>query len=260
MALIAGYRARMHGRGPPAAPPRPGLRHLVRSALALAGLGMAVGAAAQTVGGPVDLELAFVVDGSGSIDDEEFRLQRQGYANALANPRVVKAITSGFLRAVAVTYIEFAGSGCIWQRVGWTKIHDAASARAFGGRILAAPREYCPGGNAIGEAVATAAESALGNEYEGTRKVIDVSGDGPDTVGTVPVEIARAAALSHGFTINGLVIERPSMPHLPQYYRSRIAGGAGSFVIEAEGRRAFADAILKKLILEIASSAAGAAP
>lgn len=215
----------------------------------------ACGAAAQTARVPVDLELAFVVDASGSIDDEEFRLQRQGYADALANPRVLKAISGGFLRAVAVTYVEFAGSGCVWRRVGWTAIRDAADAKAFGDRVLAAPRERCPGGNAIGEAVAAAAESALGNGYDGTRKVIDVSGDGPDTVGAVPVEIARAAALAHGFTINGLVIERPSMPDLPEYYRSSIAGGPGSFVIEAENRRTFADAILKKMILEIAGRA-----
>ncbi len=214
--------------------------------------GSAFAASAETGRGAVDLELAFVVDGSGSIDDEEFRLQRQGYADALANPRVLRAITSGFLRAIAVTYIEFAGSGCIWQRVGWTRIDDAASAKAIGARILTAPRDYCAGGNAIGEAVATAAETALGNDFDGTRKVIDVSGDGPDTVGIVTIGEARAAALAHGFTINGLVIERPGMPQLPDYYRANIAGGPRSFVIEAKSRRTFADAILKKLILEIA--------
>ncbi len=200
-----------------------------------------------------------MVYGSGSILVEEFRLQRRGYAEALANPRVLEAISGGFLRAVAVTYIEFAGSGCVWQRVGWTAIRDAATARAFGDRVLAAPRERCAGGNAIGEAVAAAAESALGNGYDGTRRVIDVSGDGPDTVGAVPVEIARAAALARGFTINGLVIERPSRPDLPRYYRSSIAGGPGSFVIEAGNRRTFAAAVLRKMILEIAGRAAEAA-
>ena len=222
------------------------------AAAALLAAGAASGASAQGGRAAVDLELAFVVDGSGSIDDEEFRLQRRGYADALANPRVLRAITSGFLRAIAVTYIEFAGPGCVWQRVGWTRIGDEASAKAVGARILAAPREYCRGGNAIGEAVATAAESALGNRFDGTRKVIDVSGDGPDTVGIVTIGEARAAALAHGFTINGLVIERPTMPHLPEYYRANIAGGPRHFVIEAKSRRTFADAILKKLILEIA--------
>ena len=200
----------------------------------------------------VDLELAFVVDASGSIDREEMQLQRQGYADALANPQVLRAIRGGFLGAVAVSYVEFAASGCVWQRVAWTKIDDPLSAKAAGARITAAPRERCPGGNAIGEAVAFASESALGNEFKGTRKVIDVSGDGPDTTGLIAVEDARDAALANGFTINGLVIERPSMPALPEYYKFNVTGGPRSFVIIAESRRAFADAIRKKLILEIA--------
>ena len=201
---------------------------------------------------PVDLELAFVVDASGSIDREEMQLQRQGYADALANPQVLRAIRGGFLGAIAISYIEFAAGGCVWQRVAWTKIDDLPSAKAAGARITAAPRDRCPGGNAIGEAVAHASESALGNEFKGTRKVIDVSGDGPDTTGPIAVEDARDDAVANGFTINGLVIERPSMPSLPEYYRSNITGGPRSFVIEAENRRSFADAIRKKLILEIA--------
>ena len=200
----------------------------------------------------VDLELAFVVDASGSIDREEMQLQRRGYADALANPQVLSAIRSGFLGAIAISYIEFAAGGCIWQRVTWTKIDDPSSAKAAGARITAAPRDRCPGGNAIGEAVAYASESVLGNEFKGTRKVIDVSGDGPDTTGLIAVEDARDAAVANGFTINGLVIERPSMPSLPEYYKFNVTGGPRSFVIKAENRRSFADAIRKKLILEIA--------
>ena len=202
---------------------------------------------------PVDLELSFVVDASGSIDNEEMGLQRQGYANALANPEVQKAIAGGFLRSIAVSYIEFAADGCIWQWLDWVKISDLASARAAGAKILAAPREFCSGGNAIGDAVAFATRSTLENGFDGTRKVIDVSGDGPDTTGMIAVQDARADALSKGFTINGLVIERPSMPDLPEYYKINITGGPRSFVIQAKNRRTFADAIVKKLILEIAN-------
>lgn len=224
-------------------------------AFAAAGLsGLAFPALAQKAE-PVDLELAFVVDASGSIDAEEMRLQRQGYADALADPQVIKAVTSGFLRSIAVSYIEFAADGCVWQRVGWSKITDTASAQQVGTRILAAPRDFCSGGNAIGDAVAFAAKSTLENAFDGTRKVIDVSGDGPDTTGSIPVEVARNNAVANGFTINGLVIERPSMPSLPEYYRSAITGGPRSFVIKAESRATFADAILKKLILEIADTA-----
>jgi hypothetical protein len=200
----------------------------------------------------VDLELSFVVDASGSIDQEEMQLQRQGYANALVNPDVLKAIDSGFLRSIAVSYIEFAADGCIWQWLNWVKISDRASAAAAGAKIVAAPREFCSGGNAIGDAVAFATKSTLENSFDGTRKVIDVSGDGPDTTGLIAVEDARADALAKGFAINGLVIERPSMPNLPEYFKRSITGGPRSFVIQASGRRSFADAIVKKLILEIA--------
>lgn len=200
----------------------------------------------------VDLELSFVVDASGSIDQEEMQLQRQGYANALVNPDVLKAIDSGFLRSIAVSYIEFAADGCIWQWLNWVKISDRASAAAAGAKIVAAPREFCSGGNAIGDAVAFATKSTLENSFDGTRKVIDVSGDGPDTTGLIAVEDARADALAKGFTINGLVIERPAMPDLPEYFKRSITGGPRSFVIQAKDRRSFADAIVKKLILEIA--------
>ena len=200
----------------------------------------------------VDLELAFVVDASGSIDEDETRLQRQGYADALVNPRVLDAIGGGFLRAIAVAYIEFAGPTCERVSVDWARIDDLQSARSFGERILALPRMYCPGGNAIGDAVALATASIAGNGFDGTRQVIDVSGDGPNTIG-LPVEYARDTAVAAGMTVNGLVIERPTMPDLDAYYRQAVTGGPRSFVIAARDRRSFAEAILKKMILEIAA-------
>ena len=200
----------------------------------------------------VDLELAFVVDASGSIDEDETRLQRQGYADALANPRVLGAITGGFLRAIAVAYIEFAGRGCERVSVAWTRIDGPEAARSFGERILALPRMFCPGGNAIGDAVALATASIAGNDFDGTRNVIDVSGDGPNTLG-LPVEFARDTAVGAGMTVNGLVIERPTMPDLDVYYRQAVTGGPASFVITARDRKSFAEAILKKMILEIAA-------
>ena len=179
-----------------------------------------VGAYAQKKTG-VDLELAFVVDASGSIDDLETRLQRQGYADALVHPRVLGAISSGFLRSIVVSYIEFAGPGCTRISVPWARIDGAAAAKVFGAAILAMDRMFCPGGNAITEAVVVATDAIQTNKFLGTRRVIDV-------------------------------IERPSMPDLDDYYRQAIAGGPGSFVIKAENRKVFARAILKKLILEIA--------
>lgn len=201
---------------------------------------------------PVDLELAFVVDASGSIDDEETRLQRKGYADAVANRRVLQAIGSGFLRSISVAYIEFAGEGCTRLSVPWTRITGRASAVAFGTAILANDRILCPGGNAIGEAVAFAAESIGSNKFDGTRRVIDVSGDGPNTFDP-PIEAVRDAAVKSGIVINALAIFRPSYPDLPEYYRESVTGGPGSFVIKAESRKTFAQAILRKLVREIAA-------
>ncbi len=215
-------------------------------------LGPSTGVQAQNKTG-VDLELAFVVDASGSIDDDETRLQRQGYADALVHPRVLGAITSGFLRSIAVSYIEFAGPGCTRIGVPWSRIDGAAAATAFGAAILALDRMFCPGGNAISDAVIVATDALRTNAFLGTRRVIDVSGDGPNTLGA-PVELARDLAVALGITINGLVIERPTMPDLDVYYRQAITGGPGAFVIKAETRKSFARAILKKMILEIAGT------
>ncbi len=200
----------------------------------------------------VDLELAFVVDASGSIDDSETRLQRRGYADALASPRVLRAIGNGFLRSISVAYIEFAGPDCTRMGVPWTRISDRASAVAFGTAILAKDRIYCPGGNAIGEAVAFAAASIQTNRFDGTRRVIDVSGDGPNTI-EPPIEPVRDAAVQIGIVINALAIHRPSFPDLPAYYRQSVTGGPGAFVVKADSRKSFAAAILMKLVREIAA-------
>lgn len=200
---------------------------------------------------PVDLELAFVVDASGSIDEDETKLQRQGYLDALRNERVLEAITGGLHNAIAVAYIEFAADGCERLSVPWTRIHDKASAEAFGKQILAQPLMFCFGGNAVGDALAYAATSIEKNKFKGIRRVIDISGDGPNTLGS-PVEYVRDLIVATGTTINGLVIERPTMPNLDAYFRGNVTGGPGSFVIKAESRKTFAQAILKKMILEIA--------
>lgn len=226
--------------------------------LLIAGIGaLAVAAspaAAQQT--PVDIELAFVVDASGSIDEEETRLQRQGYVDALKNPKVQSSITSGLTGGIAVAYIEFAADGCARLSVPWTRVHNVASADAFGQNILAAPPMFCPGGNAVGEALAFAANSIENNAYKGARRVIDISGDGPNTVG-ISVEPVRDLIIAAGITINGLVINRPSMPNLEDYFKGAITGGPGSFVIKARDRASFAEAILKKMILEIAQQPAG---
>jgi len=234
------------------------MRRAVRLIVCLIALGVPCAAAAPATaqGTPVDIELAFVVDASGSIDGTETKLQRQGYVDALANATVQSAITGGLTGGIAVAYIEFAAVGCTRLSVSWTRIHDLASAEAFGQQIVAAPLKFCPGGNAIGDALSFAAQSIATNGFQGTRRVIDISGDGPNTVGS-SVEFARDRIVASGVTINGLVIRRLSMPNLEAYFRGAITGGPGSFVIKAEDRKSFAEAILKKMILEIAEQPAG---
>lgn len=220
--------------------------------------GLAVGLSAPGPAGAqrrqaVDLELAFVVDASGSIDDDETRLQRKGYADALTDPRVLRAIRAGILQSVSVAYIEFAGPYCTRLAVPWTRIEGKQGAAAFGAKILALDRIYCPGGNAIGEAVEFATASIGTNAFEGTRMVIDVSGDGPNTI-EPPIGMVRDAAVRKGIVINALAIDRPSFPELAEYYKTYVTGGPGAFVIKARDRRTFAQAILRKLVREIASA------
>jgi hypothetical protein len=187
------------------------------------------------------------------------RLQRAGWADAITNPRVLGAIRSGGHRAIAVMFLEWAAIGCENVAVGWTRISDAASAQKFAQGIMKARRLDCWGGNAIGDAVGFATNSILTNKFQGKRKVIDVSGDGPNTLGQ-PILLARERALASGITINGLVImdpERffnaPGGGSLEDYYRTRIAGGPGSFVMVAKSGRNFRQAALAKLVREIAN-------
>lgn len=226
---------------------------LVFSALA-APLAPAIG---QT--GSVDLELVLAVDASGSIDEDEFRLQRQGWAEAITHPRVLGAIRSGGHGAIAVMYLEWAAIGCENVAVKWARISDPVSAQRFATAITKAKRLDCWGGNAIGDAVSFATKSIMTNPFDAKRKVIDVSGDGPNTLGS-PVEFARERALALGITINGLVIMDPGRfffapggGTLEDYYRNAIAGGTGSFVMVAKGRKNFRQAALAKLVREIAA-------
>jgi len=229
---------------------------LVLSLAALLAAGRAGAASAQA--GPVDLELVLAVDASGSIDEDEARLQRAGWAEAITHPRVLGAIRSGGHGAIAVMYLEWAAIGCENVAVPWMRISDAVSAQRFAAVIEKAKRLDCWGGNAIGDAVDFATKSLVANRFNAKRQVIDVSGDGPNTLGQ-PVELARERALALGITINGLVIMDPARffnapggGTLEDYYRNAIAGGPGSFVMVAKGRGNFREAALAKLVREIA--------
>jgi len=219
---------------------------------------------AQRAGNGVDLELVLAVDASGSIDEDELLLQRKGYADAFQNSRVINAIRSGYHRRIAVMFLEWAAIGCERVVVDWTPISDAASAQAFAQAVMSGPRGHCPGGNAIGDAINFSAASMAGNAFHGERLVIDVSGDGPNTLGS-RVERARDAAVAQGIVINGLALIRPGRPSfgfmgggaygLTEHYKTAIIGGPGAFVMETEKGEQFADAVLAKLVREISSLA-----
>ncbi len=223
-------------------------------ALALAFGLAAASAAAQEV---LDLELVLAADGSGSIDDDELALQRRGYAEAITSEEVLGAIAGGSYGAIAVTYVEWGGPASQHQIVDWARIDGPETAAAFAEALVAAPRAAV-GYNSISEAIAFGTALIEGNAFEGLRKVIDVSGDGPQ-IGGRPLSLARAEALAFGITINGLVISRPGGGYrgprgepLAEHYQNDVIGGFGAFVETASSRSDLARAIRKKMVLEIA--------
>jgi hypothetical protein len=227
-----------------------------RAALALAILlaGTALAAAAEEV----DLELVLAADGSGSIDDEELRLQRVGYARAVAHPRVLLAIASGFLGKIAIAFIEWGGAESQHMIVDWTVIDGPESAAAFGNKLVAAPREAFSY-NSISNAIVYSQNLIETNEYAGLRKIIDVSADAGN-IGGVPLSVARAQAIIAGITINGLAISRPGSTRpfrgiaLETHFARDVVGGPGAFVVTVDETISFADAVIKKLVLEIAGT------
>lgn len=207
---------------------------------------------------PVDLELVFAADGSGSIDNDELRLQRQGWADALTSKDVLDGIKDGALGAIAVAFMEWGGPSSQVLIVDWHVIRDAGSAKVFADRLVSAPRGAY-GYNSISNAIDFSVRLVETNAHEGTRKVIDVSGDGPNMNGR-SLEAARADALAKGFTINALAIRRPGSGRpggpggmsLEDYYGQSVIGGPGSFVEIADETKPFAVAARRKLLTEIA--------
>jgi len=215
---------------------------------------------------PVDLVLALAVDVSRSVDNEEAHLQRQGYIQAFRDPEVVAAIQTGMLGRIAVGYFEWAGVGNIAQVTDWKLIQDAAGASAFADSL-----EMRPPVPMLWTSISGAIDFAVPwlerNDFEGTRKVIDISGDGPNNSGDLVVG-ARDRAIAAGITINGLPIMDQgfgmytafNISSLDLYYRDCVIGGPGAFLIVAENFRDFARAVRRKLILEIANLTPEPAP
>ncbi len=221
-------------------------RVLLRLSLELL-LASAAAAGARADAG-VDLELVLAIDSSGSVDFGESELQMGGIANALRDPEVIEAIEGGAPNGVAVAVIEWSGPGQQLVGVDWTRITDAATAAALAARIEAMGRGLI-GETAIGEALRFASDLLAYGPFQGARRIIDVSGDGPSNAGVEPEPMRDAAALA-GITINGLAILREN-PGLDRYYAEHVIGGPDAFVMIAKDYDDFARAIRQKLLREI---------
>jgi Protein of unknown function (DUF1194) len=218
-------------------------------AVLLLACGVCAPAFAQTA---VDLQLVLAVDASGSVDQRRFELQKQGYVAAFRDPRVLHAIQSGAAQAIAVTMVQWTGPELQIQVLPWTLINDATTAHAFADAIAATPRRLFSGGTSISGAIDYAVPLLLESQFKGTRRVIDISGDGSNNRGR-PAASARDDAMRAGIVINGLPILALE-PNLKRYFSDHVIGGPGAFVIAAESYETFADAILKKLIREMAAN------
>jgi hypothetical protein len=212
----------------------------------------------------VDVALVLAADVSRSITNDEFQLQRQGYAKGITDPDVVRAIQAGTNGAIALTFIEWSDSDQQQIVVDWQIIHDPASAKAFTDALLAAPRAFF-GRTSISAALDFAIARLKASGVKAERQVIDVSGDGTNNAGR-SLDDARTEALATGVTINGLAIINESANifgysghtqppgGLPHWYHDNVTGGPGSFLLTVEDFESFGEAMTKKLLNEIAAT------
>jgi hypothetical protein len=212
--------------------------------------------AAQTDEMEVDVELVLMVDVSRSMSPAELELQRRGYAEALASDEVIAAIGRGFLGQVAIAYVEWAGDGAQRVIVPWRLLRGREDALGFaealdGNFPLGMRRTSISGAIAAGRALIE------GNGYQGLRRVIDISGDGPNNHGAA-VTGARDAALAAGIVINGLPLmtqdghyAQYNLDDLDAYYLACVVGGPGSFALPVYHWQDFAQAVKRKLVLEL---------
>jgi Protein of unknown function (DUF1194) len=236
----------------------------MRSILAAAALAALATICAPPAGAEaVDLALVLAADVSRSIDDDEFKLQRQGYAAAITNPRVLQAVAASAHGAIAICFVEWSGPEEQQVVAEWTVIRDGESAAGFAAVLVNAPRSFV-GRTSISAALdfSRAYFSKAGAVAE--RRVIDVSGDGTNNSGR-PVLDARDETVAAGITVNGLAIinEHPNPGYfahtqppegLPEYYRQNVVGGPGSFLLVVQDFNSFGEAITNKLVNEIASA------
>jgi hypothetical protein len=213
----------------------------------------------------IDVRIVLAADVSRSIDDGEFALQQRGYASAISDPRVIDAILAGRHGAIAVTFVEWAGTGEQQTIIDWKVIANGGDARAFADELSEAPRAFL-GRTAIGSAIDFSMARLAASGLDADRSVIDVSGDGTSNQGRA-VNEARDAATGAGVTINGLAIfNRTAAAQngylalhtnppggIDKYYRDNVIGGFGAFVIRIDDFASFEQAMIEKLVTEISA-------
>lgn len=219
---------------------------------------------AQKTDAQVDVELILAVDVSYSMDLDELAVQREGYAQAIISSDFLQALKSGPQGKVAITYFEWAAANDQKVIIPWRIVDGPETADAVAAEIMKAPLRRASR-TSISGAINFGMELFADNPYKGFRRVIDISGDGPNNNGE-PVAIARDAALSKGVVINGLPImvkaatyATMDIDNLDIYYEDCVIGGPGSFVVPIKERARFKEAIRTKLVLEVANLNAGGA-
>jgi hypothetical protein len=215
------------------------------------------GAADPQGGAAVDVELVLAVDVSYSMDMDELAIQREGYAQAIVSKEFLQALKSLNNGRISVTYFEWAAASDQKIIIPWRLIDGPETADAVAEEIMKSPFRRASR-TSISGAINFAMPLFDADPYHGTRRVIDISGDGPNNDGQ-PVTIARDAALAKGIVINGLpiMVKEPSystmdIDNLDFYYEDCVIGGPGSFVVTIKDREKFREAIRDKLLLEVA--------
>jgi len=236
---------------------------IIKIVLTLIFAAMALLPAAALAGDDVDLLLVLAADVSRSVDAAKFQLQREGYAAAISDPRVIDTIQSGRNGRIGLTFVEWSGVGAQHVVIDWMTVGDAAAAKDFGDRLIEAPRSFADR-TSISGAIEFAMSQLAIAPFRSARRTIDISGDGTNNAGRDVAEL-RDEAVGKGITINGLVIfsENPmawNPDHtnppggLDNYYRHNVVGGPGAFVMAAQNFDSFGQAIIAKMIAEVAQA------
>lgn len=201
---------------------------------------------------PVGTALILLIDVSGSIDNTEYDLQREGIAGAFRDPAVVKAIWNQPYGRMVVAVVEWSDTASVV--LPWTLIEDEESSRRFASLVDRIERTS-RGSTALGSAIAFAVDLFDTCGCEAARRVIDVSGDGVNNSGALTAAAGRDIAVERGIVVNGLPITGDgSDVGLYEHYDSEVKGGQGAFIVEASGFEDFARAMRQKLVLEIADA------